>query len=70
MHHEENRITYKLPHKAHKPLDDPESGVYNLVLHGLLDLQMNEQCIATVEISTDFDAECLGLHIAPKMELL
>lgn len=51
------------------PRGSPD-GVYNIVLHGLLELKIDEQKTVLVEVETDFDAECLGLHMAPKMEIL
>ena len=56
-------MVYKLPFS--------EDGVYNIVLHGLLELKVGEErFVDSVETRTDFDAECLGLHICPKMERL
>ena len=44
----EARCVYQLP--------DTPDGRYNLVLHGLLNLKMNERVTCRVKFSTDFDA--------------
>ena len=54
-------ITYQLP--------DTNDGRYNIVLHGLLDLKVDEKKTCRVRITTDFDAICLGLHVAEEMVL-
>lgn len=55
------QIVYQLPHS--------DDGVYNIVLHGLLALEINEKRYFKIETATLFDAECLGLHIQPMMEI-
>lgn len=55
------QIVYLLPHT--------DDGVYNIVLHGLLGLEINEKRFVKIESSTIFDSECLGLHIQPILEI-
>lgn len=50
-----NRITYRLP--------DSRDGVYNIVLHGLLKMQLDEHKSVLVEVTSDFDLECQGIRL-------
>jgi hypothetical protein len=54
-------ITYRLP--------DTHDGKYNLVLHGLLGLKVDEKKTCRVRFNTDFDAPCIGLYADEHMEL-
>lgn len=56
------RFTYKLPRS--------QDGVYNMVMHGLLGMKINQRCIVNIEVVTGFDAQCLGLHVPKKMEIV
>ena len=56
-----NEITYTLP--------DTKDGKYNLVLHKLLGLKVNETKYCKVRFITKFDAPCLGLYCEEHMEL-
>lgn len=55
-------VTYELP-LSH-------DGRYNILLHGLLNLNIDEKRTVKVRFTTDFDAICMGLDIsASEMEL-
>ena len=56
-----NKITYTLP--------STHDGRYNLVLHKLLGLKMDEKKYCKVRFITQFDANCIGLYCEEHMEL-
>ncbi len=51
----DNHLEYRLP-----PSRD---GMYNIVLHGLLKMQLDERRSVLVEFSSDFDLDCQGIHL-------
>jgi hypothetical protein len=59
---DDGHVSYQLP-----PSQD---GVYNIVLHGLLRMQLEEHRTVLVEVASDFDLECQGIHLANTSMLL